>query len=93
MNKIQKLTSFFKATSKEVHDAAVAADSSKVKLTFLQQMATSRANHIALKKAMKDKQTHEKKLREARLAEKEEEQDDDEVKAVRNEIEMVAGNV
>ena len=65
MNKIQKVTKFFLPTSKEVHDAAVAADSSKHKLTLLQQMRHSTAKHNAIALAKKEETARLTALRKA----------------------------
>jgi hypothetical protein len=72
MNKIRKVTSFFPPTSKEVHNAAVAADSTKHKLTLLEQMEESRRKKIAVDKAKKEELIRLKALRDARLEENEE---------------------
>jgi hypothetical protein len=48
INTILKQTKFFLSTNKEVHDAAVAADSSTHKLTLLQQMRHSTKNNYAI---------------------------------------------
>lgn len=41
-------------TNEDVHQAAVAADASKLNLTLLQQMAESKAKYIATEKARKE---------------------------------------
>lgn len=47
MKSIRKLTQFFRpVTNEDVHQAAVAADASKLNLTLLQQMAESEAKYI-----------------------------------------------
>jgi hypothetical protein len=82
MKKIQKLTAFFRRASKEVHEASVAADSTKHQLTLLQQMAESRANNLARDKAKREQAKRLERLRNARLAE----EDDDDVRNIEKEV-------
>ena len=69
MKKNHKLTTFFRPASKEVYDAAMAASSTKHKLTLLEQMAHSKAKHAAIALAKKEELARLKALRDAEAQE------------------------
>jgi hypothetical protein len=87
-----KLTKFFQKTSNEVHEAAIAANSGKYKMTLLQQMAASRAKKVASDKAKADELAKQIALRKAteaverRAAAKAESVE----KAIRDQIDLTA---